>query len=96
MTTRAEAARQAADKTDSANERTAWLAAADAWDTLELPKPRITERGKYLAALYTLTRSLATVQSAEPKAEPPTSSPDAPEPEPIAPNTKGAFATIEF
>lgn len=97
MIDRAQAARKAAEGKDvTPNERSAWLAAAAAWDTLQLPKPKLSERGKQLAALYTLTRSLATVQSAEPKPERPTESPKSPEPEPIKPTPTGAFAAIEF
>lgn len=93
---RAQHCRAQADSADSDNERIAWDAAAKAWDSCKLLKPALTARGRQLAALYSIGRQLATVQSAEPAPEPPTTSPPEPTPEPVKPAPKGAFATIEF
>ena len=94
--TRGAACRKAAEQTKSANERAAWLAAAAAWDTCQIPKPPLSARGRELMALGPVRRLLAAVPSAEPAPEPRGYTPEPPEPEPIKPRGTGAFASIEF
>lgn len=94
--TRGETCRKAAELTDSANERAAWLAAATAWDTCQLPKPPLSARGRELAALRTVQRLLDTVPATEAQHEPPNYTPEPPKPEPIKPTPTGACAPLEF
>ena len=94
--TRGEACRKAAELTASPNERAAWLAAAAAWDTCQIPKAPLSARGRELNALRDVRRLLETVPNAQPEHEPPSYMPEPPEPEPIKPRGTGAFATIEF
>lgn len=94
--TRGEECRKAAELTDSANERAAWLAAAAAWDTCQLPKPPLSARGRELAALRTVQRLLEAVPSVEAAKEPPSYTPEPPKPEPIKPVPTGARAPLEF
>ena len=97
-TNRGENCRLLAEKSDSSNnERAAWLAAGNAWDTLQIPKPPLSERGRELAALYSMSRLLAAVPTAQAPEEPPTSTPEPPTREPPKPPTPaGAYASIEF
>lgn len=88
--TRGEECRKAAEKTDSANERAAYLAAAAAWDTCQLPKPPLSARGRELAALRNVKRLLDVVP------EPPSYTPEAPNLKPVKPMPTGARAPLEF
>ena len=94
--TRGEACRKAAEKTDSANERSAYLAAAAAWDTCQLPKPPLSARGRELAALRNVKRLLDVVPAAKVEHEPPSYTPEAPQLEPVKPIPTGACAPLEF
>jgi hypothetical protein len=94
--TRGEVCRKAAELTASPNERAAWLAAAAAWDTCQLPKPPLSARGRELLAMRNVQRLLEAVPTDPPEHEPPTYTPEPPKPEPIKPQPTGAFASIEF
>jgi hypothetical protein len=92
--TRGEACRKAADLTKSDNERAAWLAAAAAWDTCQLPKPPLSARGRELAALRAVGKLLAMVPSEAERDEPPSYTPEPPKPEPVKPQPTGAGCAL--